>query len=182
MLDFAADVWFLDGFSPAKNPEIWSDEIIREIARLSTHNTRLASFTVASSVRSLLTDSGFVCTKIAGFGRKREMLSAYYNRGVKTEKKSRPRKVLIVGGGIAGCAVAGGLKSLGIEAIILDAGAEQGAGASGNPASIVVPFLTVGDMIGARLSISSLADIRAFLEAHNLIVSSGVISLDHDST
>jgi len=43
-----------------------------------------------------------------------------------------------------------------------------------------VPFLTVGDMISARLSISCLADTRAFLEAHNLIISDGVISLDHD--
>ena len=64
--------------------------------------------------------------------------------------------------------------------IILDAATQQGAGASGNPAGIVVPFLTNGDMIGARLSISCLADTRAFLDAHNLIISNGVISLDHD--
>ncbi|MFL2831114.1 MAG: FAD-dependent oxidoreductase, partial [Candidatus Puniceispirillaceae bacterium] len=76
--------------------------------------------------------------------------------------------------------VAGGLKTLGIEAIILDAAAQEGAGASGNPAGIVVPFLTVGDMVGMRLSISSLADTRAFLEAHDLILSNGVISLDYD--
>ena len=72
------------------------------------------------------------------------------------------------------------LEALGIEAIILDAAAQEGAGASGNPAGIVVPFLTVGDMVGMRLSISSLADTRAFLDAHDLIISNGVISLDYD--
>ena len=87
---------------------------------------------------------------------------------------------MVIGGGIAGCAIAGGLKAVGVEAIILDAAAQPGAGASGNPAGLVVPFLSVGDMIGARLSISCLADTRAFLEEHNLVISEGVISLDYD--
>ena len=179
-LDFSADIWFLDGFSPAKNPEIWSSEIIQQIARLSVHKARLATFTVAASVRSSLADAGFTCQRVAGFGRKRDMLIASYMKGFSLEKQLRPRSVLVIGGGIAGCAVAGGLKTLGIEAIILDAAAQEGAGASGNPAGIVVPFLTVGDMIGMRLSISSLADTRAFLDAHDLIISNGVISLDYD--
>ena len=137
-------------------------------------------FTVAASVRSSLADAGFTCQRVAGFGRKRDMLIASYMKGFSLEKQLRPRSVLVIGGGIAGCAVAGGLKTLGIKAIILDAAAQEGAGASGNPAGIVVPFLTVGDMIGMRLSISSLADTRAFLDAHDLIISNGVISLDYD--
>ena len=63
---------------------------------------------------------------------------------------------------------------------ILDAADQPGAGASGNPAGIVVPFLTVGDMLSSRLSISCLADTRKSLDAHQLILSDGVISLDHD--
>jgi len=179
-LDFSADIWFLDGFSPAQNPEIWSTEIIQHIARLSVHKARLATFTVAASVRSSLADAGFTCQRVAGFGRKRDMLIASYMKGFSLEKQLQPRRVLVIGGGIAGCAVAGGLKTLGIEAIILDAAAQEGAGASGNPAGIVVPFLTVGDTVGMRLSISSLADTRAFLDAHDLIISDGVISLDYD--
>ena len=179
-LDFSADIWFLDGFSPAKNPDIWSDKIIKQIARLSALNSRLATFTVAASVRSSLANAGFACTKAAGFGRKRDMLTASFENGIALREKSRPRTVLVIGAGIAGCAVAGALKALGLKVILLDAAAQQGAGASGNPAGIVVPFLTVGDMIGARLSISCLADTRAFLEAQNLIISNGVISLDYD--
>ena len=179
-LDFFADIWFLDGFAPAKNPEIWSAEVIREVARLSAKNARLATFTVAASVRTSLTDAGFDCTKIAGFGRKRDMLTASYMKGFARPEKSRSRKVLVIGGGIAGCAVAGALKAVGLEVMILDSAAQEGAGASGNPVGIVVPFLSVGDMIGARLSISCLADTRAFLDAHNLAISDGVISLDYD--
>ena len=179
-LDFSADIWFLDGFSPSKNPDMWSDKIIKQIARLSAFNSRLATFTVAASVRSSLAHAGFACKKAAGFGRKRHMLTASYERGIPPREISRPLTVLVIGGGIAGCAVAGGLKALGIEVIILDAAAQPGAGASGNPAGIVVPFLTVGDMVGSRLSISCLADTRAFLEEHNLIVSNGIISLDYD--
>ncbi len=179
-LDFSANIWFLDGFAPAKNPEVWSSEVIQEIARLSSHNARLATFTVASSVRSSLTDAGFDCTKTAGFGRKRDMLTASYMKGFATAEKALPHKVMVIGGGIAGCAVAGGLKAAGLEAMILDAAPQTGAGASGNPAGIVVPFLSVGDMIAARLSISCLADTRAFLDTNNLVYSEGVISLDYD--
>ena len=180
-LNFSADIWFLDGFSPAKNPDIWSDNIIKQIARLSALNSRLATFTVAASVKSSLANAGFACTKASGFGRKRDMLTASYEKGIVLREKPRPRKVLVIGGGVAGCAVAGALKALGIEVIILEAAAQKGAGASGNPAGIVVPFLTVGDMIGARLSISCLADTRVFLDAHDLIISNGVVSLDHDN-
>ena len=179
-LDFSADIWFLDGFSPAKNPEIWSVEIIKQIARLSAHRARLATFTVAASVKASLTDAGFDCEKTAGFGRKRDMLTASFVKGFTSTKKLQLRKVLVIGGGIAGCAVASGLKAVGLEAVILDAATQSGAGASGNPAGLVVPFLSVGDMIGARLSISCLADTRAFLDAHNLAISQGVISLDYD--
>mgnify|MGYP001288789503 CR=1 FL=1 len=179
-LNFSADIWFLDGFSPAKNPDIWSDNIIKQIARLSALNSRLATFTVAASVRSSLANAGFACTKASGFGRKRDMLTASYENGIALREKPRPRTALVIGGGIAGCAVAGALKAIGIEVIILDSAAQKGAGASGNPAGIVVPFLTVGDMIGARLSISCLADTRVFLDANDLVISNGVISLDHD--
>ena len=86
-LDFSADIWFLDGFSPAKNPEMWSVEIIKQIARLSAHNARLATFTVSASVRDSLTDSGFDCAKKAGFGRKRDMLTASFVRGFTSVEK-----------------------------------------------------------------------------------------------
>ena len=75
---FSSDAWFLDGFAPSCNPEMWSDKVFREVARLSKKGTRLATFTSASAVRRGLTDVGFDMVKIPGFGRKREMLIGHF--------------------------------------------------------------------------------------------------------
>ena len=75
---FSSDAWFLDGFAPSCNPEMWSDEVFLEVARLSKKGTRLATFTAASAVRKGLRDVGFDMVKIPGFGRKREMLTGHF--------------------------------------------------------------------------------------------------------
>ena len=75
---FSSDVWFLDGFAPSCNPEMWNHEVFREVARLSKKGTRLATFTAASAVRRGLRDVGFDMVKIPGFGRKREMLTGHF--------------------------------------------------------------------------------------------------------
>ena len=75
---FSSDAWFLDGFAPSCNPEMWSDEVFLEVARLSKKGTRLATFTAASAVRRGLRDVGFDMVKIPGFGRKREMLTGHF--------------------------------------------------------------------------------------------------------
>lgn len=73
-----ADAWFLDGFSPAKNPDMWQPALFAQIARLSKTNTTLATFTSAGAVRRGLQAVGFSVNKQAGFGKKREMLTAYF--------------------------------------------------------------------------------------------------------
>ena len=74
-LDFKAHVWFLDGFSPSKNIDVWTKDIFCQMARLSYSNARVASFSVAALVRQGLLNSGFEIKKQKGFGRKREMLT-----------------------------------------------------------------------------------------------------------
>ena len=73
-----ADAWFLDGFAPAKNAEMWSDEVFAHIARLSKPNTTFATFTSAGAVRRGLQVVGFNVQKHTGFGKKREMLSGVF--------------------------------------------------------------------------------------------------------
>lgn len=75
-LDAAVDAWFLDGFAPAKNPDMWRAEIFSEIARLSRAHATASTFTVAGEVRRALAAAGFFVEKRAGYGRKREMLAA----------------------------------------------------------------------------------------------------------
>lgn len=70
-----ADAWFLDGFSPAKNPEMWQPALFAQMARLSKSNTTFSTFTSAGLVKRGLQSAGFKVDKQTGFGKKREMLT-----------------------------------------------------------------------------------------------------------
>lgn len=76
---FLADAWFLDGFAPSKNPEMWSAPLLQLIARRSRKKASFATFTAASIVRKNLLSAGFHVEKGKGFGRKRERLLGYYS-------------------------------------------------------------------------------------------------------
>lgn len=69
-----ADAWFLDGFAPAKNPDMWQAALFEQMARLSHTQTSFATFTSAGTVRRGLAAAGFQVNKKPGFGRKREMI------------------------------------------------------------------------------------------------------------
>jgi tRNA 5-methylaminomethyl-2-thiouridine biosynthesis bifunctional protein len=73
-----ADAWFLDGFAPAKNAEMWSIDVFEKIARLSQAKTTFATFTSAGAVRRGLQAAGFNVEKCTGFGKKREMLRGMF--------------------------------------------------------------------------------------------------------
>lgn len=75
---FKMDAWFLDGFGPAKNPEMWSPEVFNRAAQLSKPGTTCATFTVAGHVRRALAAAGFSVEKSPGFGRKLQMLKGAY--------------------------------------------------------------------------------------------------------
>ncbi|MBL4929569.1 tRNA (5-methylaminomethyl-2-thiouridine)(34)-methyltransferase MnmD [Fuscibacter oryzae] len=68
-----ADAWYLDGFSPAKNPELWSDTLLDEVARHTTPGGSFATYTAAGHVRRTLAAAGFAVERQPGFGTKRHM-------------------------------------------------------------------------------------------------------------
>ncbi|PIE46007.1 MAG: hypothetical protein CSA45_01055 [Gammaproteobacteria bacterium] len=72
--DFTADAWFLDGFAPSKNPDMWSPDVFDIIAKRSRLGTTFATFTAASAIRKGLQATGFTVRKAKGFGSKRERL------------------------------------------------------------------------------------------------------------
>ncbi|WP_299613609.1 tRNA (5-methylaminomethyl-2-thiouridine)(34)-methyltransferase MnmD [uncultured Tateyamaria sp.] len=74
--DGAADAWFLDGFSPAKNPELWGAELMAEVGRHTVPAGTVATYTAAGFVRRGLEEAGFTVTRVPGFGRKRHMTRA----------------------------------------------------------------------------------------------------------
>jgi tRNA U34 5-methylaminomethyl-2-thiouridine-forming methyltransferase MnmC len=68
-----ADAWFLDGFAPAKNPEMWGEDLMAEVARHTAPEGSFASYTAAGAVRRALAAAGFEVTRLPGYGRKRHM-------------------------------------------------------------------------------------------------------------
>ena len=72
----AADAWFLDGFSPAKNPELWEPELLAAVARHTLPGGTAATYSAAGAVRRALSDAGFNVERIPGFGTKRHMTKA----------------------------------------------------------------------------------------------------------
>jgi tRNA 5-methylaminomethyl-2-thiouridine biosynthesis bifunctional protein len=135
-----ADAWFLDGFSPALNPEMWRPELLRLVAERSAPGARLATYTVAGAVRRGLTDAGFILQRRPGFGHKRERLEGRLP-GAAPAPRPAPR-VAIVGGGIAGAALHHAFAALGAEArVFADPSSPP---ASGAPAALVAPRLDAG--------------------------------------
>lgn len=156
------DAWFLDGFAPAKNPEMWSPALFAEIARVSAQNATFATFTVAGDVRRALAGAGFDIEKRTGFGRKREMLVGRLARSSQKQSHRAPwfvthragplkrtAKIAIIGAGVAGASLAQALRSAGYAPTIYDATAPA-SGASGNPAGLIMPRLDVGDTPAGR--------------------------------
>ncbi len=132
------DAWFLDGFAPAKNPQMWSDILFREMARLSAPGARVASFTAAGQVRRGLAANGFDVTKIRGYGRKRDMtIAVFTGAGIAAPVRDAGR-VAVVGGGLAGTSCAYALKRRGVDVHLFDRdGIAQYA--SGNPIGLYNP-------------------------------------------
>jgi tRNA 5-methylaminomethyl-2-thiouridine biosynthesis bifunctional protein len=137
-----ADAWFLDGFSPATNPDMWSPEIMARVAALSRPGARVATFTVAGAVRRGLTEAGFAVEKRPGHGRKRERLEAV--RDGTPAPGPAPADIVILGAGIAGAALARAFAAEGRAVEVIEAEG-AGAGASGFDAALVTPRLDVGD-------------------------------------
>ncbi|WP_170754513.1 tRNA (5-methylaminomethyl-2-thiouridine)(34)-methyltransferase MnmD [Ruegeria lacuscaerulensis] len=71
-----ADAWFLDGFSPAKNPELWGADLMQQVFDHTAQDGTAATYTAAGFVRRGLEDAGFAVTRAPGFGRKRHMTRA----------------------------------------------------------------------------------------------------------
>lgn len=71
-----ADAWFLDGFSPAKNPELWSPALMADVAGHTAANGTAATYTAAGFVRRGLAEAGFDVARVQGYGRKRHMTRA----------------------------------------------------------------------------------------------------------
>jgi tRNA 5-methylaminomethyl-2-thiouridine biosynthesis bifunctional protein len=146
-LEAGADALFLDGFSPARNPEMWSPEVVRELARVAVPGATLATWTVAGGVRAALAGAGFFIEKREGFGTKREMLVGVRD-GEPPPARPPRRRALIVGAGLAGTLVAERLASRGWEADLVDERDKR----TGATVGLVRPIANLRDAVNAQAS------------------------------
>ena len=157
-LRVAADAFFLDGFAPDRNPEMWSPAVMKALARLARPGATLATYTTARVVRDALAVAGFAVEKSVGFGRKREMLTARFAPRWPTRHSPPPRfewperNALVIGAGLAGAAIAERLASRGWRVDILDRHGAAAGGASGLYAGVLQPHLSRDDCILSRFT------------------------------
>lgn len=133
------DAWYLDGFAPGRNPAMWSDAVLREVARLCRPGAAVASFTAAGAVRRGLAAAGFEVARRPGHGAKRHCLAARAP-GERPAVDGATPSVAVIGAGVAGLSVARALDGRGLAVRVFDR-AGAGAEASGIPAAMIAPRL-----------------------------------------
>ena len=143
------DAWYLDGFAPSKNPEMWTPELFQQLSRLARNGATLATFTAAGFVRRGLNAAGFDMVRAKGFRHKREMLSGRlrcqqrppYPSPWYWRQPGRTGHTVIVGAGIAGASLAHALTRRGQRVTLLEQNEAPAQGASGNRQAAVYPLL-----------------------------------------
>ncbi|NYT86276.1 FAD-dependent 5-carboxymethylaminomethyl-2-thiouridine(34) oxidoreductase MnmC [Pollutimonas harenae] len=150
------DAYFLDGFAPRVNPEMWSRHLFGQLVRMANAGATAASWCCAGEMRRGLRDAGFLVSKVPGFGGKREITVATLRPGMGQQRIQAPTgsKIVVVGGGLAGAGVAQALMLRGHEVEVLDPVFAQGLGGShkGHIAAALTPVISRDDDIRARLS------------------------------
>lgn len=136
------DAWFLDGFAPARNPDMWQKELFGQMARLSHAGTTFATFTSAGIVRRSLETAGFQAEKVKGYGRKREMLCGRYTGLKPVTPEIRDKRAIVIGGGIAGSSSSHALARRGWQVTLIERHGSLAQEASGNPVGILYPRLS----------------------------------------
>ena len=166
------DAWFLDGFAPSKNPDMWTDALFSQMARLSKTGTTFGTFTAAGIVKRGLAGVGFTIKKRNGFGRKRDMLTGVFdqdNENVQhklrlpagpyyryaNDSLDKTSKVAVVGSGLAAATACLALVKRGICTTLYFDGDTLASGASGNPQGGFYPQLHSEASIASRIQAHS---------------------------
>jgi tRNA 5-methylaminomethyl-2-thiouridine biosynthesis bifunctional protein len=161
-LVLGADAFYLDGFAPHRNPELWDPALLKALARLARPQATLASWTAARAVRDALASAGFEVGLRAGFGAKRDMLVGRYAPRFRTRRHEPPmpyaadagagREAIVIGAGLAGCCSARALARRGWQVAVFEEGPRAAGAASALPSGLLHPMLAADDSPAARLS------------------------------
>jgi tRNA 5-methylaminomethyl-2-thiouridine biosynthesis bifunctional protein len=177
-LDGQIDAWFLDGFAPAKNPEMWTPELFAELARLCAPDATIGTFTSTGWVRRALNTAGFKMKRVPGIGHKWEVLRGTFEGWpedveplpaskpwfARPQALGGPRKAMVIGGGMAGCTTAASLAARGWQVSLLERHDELAQEASGNPQGVLYLKLSAHGTTLSQLILSGFGYTRRLLE------------------
>lgn len=177
-LDAQIDAWFLDGFAPAKNPEMWTAELFAELARLAAPGSTISTFTSTGWVRRLINAAGFKMKRTPGIGHKWEILRGEFlgwpeDTPQPTVEKpwfARPpepkgeRRAVVIGGGLAGCATAASLAARGWQVSVLERHTGLAQEASGNPQGVLYLKLSAHGTALSQMIVAGFGHTRRLLE------------------
>ncbi|CAG9470773.1 bifunctional tRNA (5-methylaminomethyl-2-thiouridine)(34)-methyltransferase MnmD/FAD-dependent 5-carboxymethylaminomethyl-2-thiouridine(34) oxidoreductase MnmC [Campylobacter upsaliensis] len=170
-LEFEANIWYLDGFSPSKNSLMFDENTLFEIARLSKLNATILSFSSSSFLQKNLKHCGFDVAKVKGF-RKREMVRAFLKHKKqmtnkeayfqKVSAKFENKKVAIIGAGISGALLAYELSLRGFEVEIFEKNATLYEGASSNESGILSSLILNPQSALGNFSLNAFVEASRF--------------------
>lgn len=170
-LEFEANIWYLDGFSPSKNSLMFDENTLFEIARLSKLNATILSFSSSSFLQKNLKHCGFDVAKVKGF-RKREMVRAFLKHKKqmtnkeayfqKVSAKFENKKVAIIGAGISGALLAYELSLRGFEVEIFEKNATLYEGASSNESGILSSLILNPQSVLGNFSLNAFVEASRF--------------------
>lgn len=176
------DAWFFDGFSPSKNPDLWSQELFIAINNTCHEQSTFSTYTSSGLVKNNLKESGFDYIKTKGFSKKRHMLSG--NAVSKIKRNSLNKKVAVIGTGITGCTLSYMLAKKGIEVDLFEQSESICSGASSHELLVTYPRLSAHDSPFGRFNLQSYIYATNFYD--NLETAAwkktGVILLNHDES
>lgn len=178
LLDAQVDAWFLDGFAPARNPEMWTPELFAQLARLSAPGATLGTFTSTGWVRRSLKAAGFKMKRVPGIGHKWEVLRGEFlgwPDALPPPLPAKPwyarpaphtaaRQALVIGAGLAGCATAASLAARGWQVTLLERHAQVAQEASGNPQGVLYLKLSAHGTALSQLIVAGFGYTRRLLE------------------
>lgn len=185
------DAWFLDGFAPAKNPDMWTPQLFSAMAKLARPDATFATFTAAGFVRRGLQEAGFEVTRRKGFGHKREMLCGVLRQAPDlpaaqpwyARPAAQENEAAIVGGGVASAVLALALLRRGWRVTLYCADEAAALGASGNRQGALYPLLNQHDPALARFFPAAFSFARRLYDAAPVSYEhhwSGVLQLGWD--
>jgi tRNA 5-methylaminomethyl-2-thiouridine biosynthesis bifunctional protein len=155
-----ADAFYLDGFAPDRNPQMWQPRLFKAMGRMAAPGATAATWSAARDVRDGLSAAGFEVRLAPGTGGKRDITLARFAPAFvprrapsrRSVPESAVREVLIVGAGLAGCAAAWALAQQGIASRVLDRRSRPAQEASGNPAGLFHGIVNAQDGTHARFN------------------------------